>query len=151
MQIYSQQLLAPFPSQQVLWRPGATNKEKTKAIALAYIDARMVMTRLDEVVGTSNWQDSYTVIDDMVVCSLGLRFPESQSEWIWKQDAAQNTDVESVKGGFSDAFKRAAVKFGVGRYLYDLPTQWVEIEPYGKSYRFKTRPVLPKEYGGSAK
>ena len=33
----------------------------------------------------------------------------------------------SNKGGFSDALKRAAVKLGIGRYLYNLPETWVDI------------------------
>jgi len=52
-------LFDPFPPSQVSWRVGATNKDKTKGIALAYIDARDVMDRLDDVCGPENWQVEY--------------------------------------------------------------------------------------------
>jgi hypothetical protein len=38
--------------------------------------------------------------------------------WISRCDGADDTNIEGAKGGLSDAFKRAAVKFGIGRYLY---------------------------------
>jgi len=56
-------------------------------------------------------------------------------EWIWKADGAGDTDVEAEKGAISDAFKRAAVKWGVGRYLYDLDSPWVALEPSGRSFK----------------
>jgi hypothetical protein len=55
--------------------------------------------------------------------------------WIWKSDGAGATDVEGEKGMLSDALKRAAVRWGVGRYLYDLKSPWVAIEPMGRSYK----------------
>ena len=53
-------LSEPFPSEAIDWRVGATNSDKNKGIALAYIQARPVMDRLDEVVGLENWTDVYT-------------------------------------------------------------------------------------------
>ena len=35
--------------------------------------------------------------------------------------------MEAEKGRISDAFKRAAVHWGVGRYLYNLPNVWVPL------------------------
>ena len=46
-----QRLSAPFPPDRVSWRIGSTTKDKTRGMALAYIDARDVMERLDNVVG----------------------------------------------------------------------------------------------------
>ena len=42
-------LEAPFPAHRVEWKPGVTNKEKTRALLLAYIDARAIMDRLDAI------------------------------------------------------------------------------------------------------
>jgi hypothetical protein len=53
---------------------------------------------------------------------------------VWKSDGAGDSDVEAEKGAVSDAFKRAAVKWGVGRYLYDLDSPWVALEKRGNSY-----------------
>jgi hypothetical protein len=48
-------------------------------------------------------------------------------EWVWKANGAGNSDVEAEKGACSDAFKRAAVLWGIGRYLYDLDSPWVAL------------------------
>lgn len=129
-----QQLHAPFPPDKVSWRVGSTNKDKTKGMALAFIDARDVMERLDRVCGLDGWQNRYPHANGKTVCEIGVRVGD---EWIWKANGAGDTDVEAEKGALSDAFKRAAVLWGVGRYLYDLPSPWVEIEPMGRSYRIK--------------
>lgn len=123
-------LAAPFPPDRISWRVGSTTQDKTKGLALAYIDARDVMGRLDEICGPEGWQDSYPHANGKTVCSIGIK---CDAEWIWKADGAGDTDYEAEKGALSDAFKRAAVRWGIGRYLYDLPSPWVEIEQRGKS------------------
>jgi hypothetical protein len=135
------ELSAPFPAEKIKWRVGATNKDKTRGIALAYIDARTVMDRLDEVLGIGGWQCSYEHIDSKTcVCNICILI---KGEWIWRANGAGETDVEGEKGMLSDAFKRAAVLFGVGRYLYGFPNIWREIEPYGRSYKLKEEPEMP--------
>jgi hypothetical protein len=131
-----QRLKAPFPPDKVSWRLGATKKDKTSGIALAYIDARDVMERLDEIVGPENWQNKYSHAEGKTVCDIGVQF--SLGNWVWKADGAGDSDVEAEKGALSDAFKRAAVRFGIGRYLYDLGNTWVEIEQHGNSYAIKS-------------
>jgi hypothetical protein len=126
-----QQLSAPFPPADVSWRVGATNKDKTKGMALAYIDARDVMARLDTVVGSENWQDEYTeTAKGRIFCKLSIQV---DGQWVTKSDGAGDTDYEGDKGAISDAFKRAAVKWGIGRYLYGLDSPWVEIEMKGNT------------------
>lgn len=124
-------LKKPFPPDKISWRVGPTNQEKTSGIALAYIDARDVMERLDEACGTG-WQSSYPHANGKTVCSIGIKFGD---EWIWRANGAGDTDMEAEKGALSDAFKRAAVCWGIGRYLYDVENIWVKIEPAGKSYK----------------
>lgn len=125
-------LRAHFPPAAVSWRVGSTTADKSKGMALAYIDARDVMDRLDEVVGPENWSDSYTeTAKGTLLCTLSIRI---NGEWISKCDGAGATDVEAEKGQVSDALKRAAVKWGIGRYLYSLASPWVPIEARGKSY-----------------
>lgn len=125
-------LAEPFDPAIVSWRVGPTNQDKSKGMALAYIDARDVMRRLDEVCGPENWQNDYPWSDGKrVVCRIGIRIGE---EWIWKTDGAGDTDTEGEKGALSDAFKRSAVHWGIGRYLYDTKSPWVAIQQKGKSY-----------------
>jgi hypothetical protein len=141
-----QQLKAPFPPDIVSWRVGATKADKTKGMALAYIDARDVAERLDNVLGPENWQCDYPHAGSKTVCRIGVRIGD---DWVWKADGAGDTDHEAEKGALSDAFKRAAVRFGVGRYLYDVKNSWVEIEKYGNSYKIadgefaRLRKMLP--------
>lgn len=127
----------PFPVKRISWRVGSTNLDKTKGIALAYIDARDVMGRLDDVFGMDGWSDSYTETPSgRLVCTLSVLI---DGKWINKSDGAGDTQVEGEKGAISDAFKRAAVKFGIGRYLYELPNTWVDLE----NKRIKNPPQLP--------
>ena len=136
-QIFAE-LSAPFPAKSIHWRVGAANKERTKGLSLAYVDARDVMWRLDRTVGPANWQDDYKEVLGRLVCEIQIKV---DGEWISKRDGAGDTQVEAEKGGLSDAFKRAGVKWGIGRYLYYLPQQWVELDDRG---RIKNPPELPK-------
>lgn len=125
-QIDFKALRAPFSPDYVQWRVGNVSKDGSKCTLLAYIDARAVMDRLDEVVGPENWSDRYTDLKDSgVACTLSVKV---NGEWVSKEDAAEESDIEAVKGGRSDAFKRAAVKWGIGRYLYDLDADWHPIK-----------------------
>jgi hypothetical protein len=124
-------LRAPFPADRVSWRVGSTTGDKKRGMALAYIDARDVMERLDEAVGAAHWQCDYPHANGKTVCRIGINV----GEWVWKADGAGDTDFEAEKGALSDAFKRAAVRWGIGRYLYDIPAPWVAIEPMGKSFK----------------
>jgi len=134
-----QRLKRPFDAKLLSWRVGATSGDKKTGIALAYIDARDVMQRLDEVLGL-DWQCKYSHANGKTICDIGIKVG---NEWIWRAGGAGDTDVEAEKGAISDAFKRAAVLFGVGRYLYSLPNKWVQIKQQGKSYVLDGTPPLP--------
>lgn len=122
-------LKKPLP--KIHWRSQSMNREGTSAMALVYMDARDVMDRLDAVCGPHNWQDSYVEsAKGRVICTISILIGD---QWVSKSDGAGDTAVEGEKGGISDAFKRAAVKWGIGRYLYDLPATWAECESYEKS------------------
>jgi len=102
------------------------------------------MERLDGVCGPGNWQALYPHANGKTSCKIGIRVePETFDGWVWKENGSGDSDVEAEKGAFSDSFKRAAVLWGIGRYLYDVENIWVEIEPYGRSYKIKN-PNDPK-------
>lgn len=120
-------LAEPFSGNRISWRVGMAGKSADGKIwvkALAYFDARDGMDRLDEVIGPDNWSDSYRKEGESVICRLGIRTGYQTASgdpiWVYKEDASDETDIEAVKGGMSGAFKRACVKWGIGRYLYDL-------------------------------
>ena len=104
------------------WRVQSFSKNKPAGSCVAYIDARDVMDRLDEVVGAENWQDKFEVINDQLFCHIGIFL---NGQWIWKMDTGTESQTEKEKGLVSDAFKRAAVKWGIGRFLYNLEIQYV--------------------------
>ena len=148
-------LKRPFPENEIKWRVGNTNVKKvrretgnqnakpTKGTLLAYIDARAAYDRLDAVCGDF-WQCRYPTKG---VCEIGVKIG---SEWLWRangvgetiirDNAAEAEQEMKEKGNYSDAFKRAAVLWGVGRYLYHLPAEWVDLDEWGKP---KNIPKLP--------
>jgi len=120
-------LASPFNPDEVSWRIGSMKKDKTAGMALAYIDARVVMDRLDDVCGPDGWQCRYSHTATKTVCDIAIKCGD---DWLWKADGAGDSDIEAEKGALSDAFKRAAVRWGVGRYLYELPSPWVEVDEW---------------------
>lgn len=135
-----QRLEMPFQPERIHWRVGATNGDKTQGLALAYLDARDVMRRLDEACGLK-WQNRYPLASNsLLICEIGI---EIEGEWIWRSNGAGDTDVEAEKGKSSTAFKRAAVQWGVGRYLYALKNNWTPIKPQGRSFVIAQTPELP--------
>lgn len=132
------QLAKPFPPNRVHWRVG--NKSGSKGMLLAYLDARDVMYRLDTVLGIDGWQSDFEETPSgRVICRLSLRVGPEGS-WVTKADGAGSTGFEGEKGGISDALKRAAVNFGIGRYLYHITAPWVELDQ-GK--------YIPRDFNGS--
>jgi hypothetical protein len=134
-------LAAPFDPREVKFKPAVVSGHR--ALALAYIDARVIQDRLDDVLGVTGWQDEYECLPDgSVVCRLRLRLGD---EWITKMDVGgqseQPDEGDRRKAAFSDALKRAAVKFGIGRYLYRLPQQWCDYDPQKR--QFSRTPTLP--------
>jgi len=134
-------LSKPFDANKISWRVGATTKDKKKGIALAYIDARDAMERLDECLGVANWQSKYPWSDGgRIVCEIGVKIDQ---EWVWKANGAGSTQVEADKGAFSDSFKRACVLWGIGQYLYDVPNIWMPLNEY-KAFTDDTKKELTK-------
>ena len=117
-------LKAPFSPEDIEFRVGSTTGDKSKGLALAYVTSRAIMDRLDSVLGPTEWQNEVKVCDDGVIATLTISVG---GEWIMRKDGAQFTNIEAFKGGISDALKRVAVLYGIGRYLYSLPQEWVEL------------------------
>ena len=147
----------PFAPEDIEWRVQTAGEKNGKpwARVLAYVTNRAIMDRFDEVVGPANWQNVYKEGPaGGVICGLSVRVTRADgtSDWVTKWDGAENSDVEPVKGGLSNSMKRAAVQWGLGRYLYDLEEGWAQVHDGG---RFSARtkdgkwfkwdpPVLPE-------
>jgi len=151
---------APFPAEAVHWKPQKVSPQGSRALAVAYLDAREVAGRLDEVVGPLGWQILHQVLGDQVMTGIGIRDPANGS-WVWKWDGGfvgraeedqrdpgggnpvRRLDAEEKarKGTLSDGLKRAAVLWGIGRYLYRLPKVWVAYDRRTRS--LAATPRLP--------
>lgn len=134
-----QQILleAPFKASEIRWR--LRNSTDNGGYAVPYLDSRAIQNRLDSVLGKENWQCSFSVISTgnakepiVNTCTISIYYVE-RSEWVSKSDGAGWSDIEPVKGGLSDALKRAASMWGCGRFMYQLTDIWVDIEKRGKS------------------
>jgi hypothetical protein len=126
-------LAAPFD-------PGEIKLRSQAGRQLPYVTARTIMNRFDEALGPENWWDDFVPLEHSVICRLTIRLPDGTV--LTKCDAGGYAGLadpgDDDKSGFADAFKRTAVKFGVGRYLYrdgvprfgcDALTSSVEVEP----------------------
>ena len=124
------------------WRVQSFSKNKPACSCVAYIDARDVMNRLDSVCGVGNWQDDYRVINNQLFAGIGIYVG---TQWVWKWDTGTESQTEKEKGIVSDSFKRAAVKWGVGRFLYDLDIVYLDADTV------KTATNYPKPIGKDGK
>ena len=128
-----------FEPNDIEWRLqqcGKTKEGKIWGMALAYVTNRAIMNRLDEVCGPENWKNEFKAAPDGgILCGISIKVGD---EWVTKWDGAENTDIEAVKGGLSGAMKRAAVQWGIGRYLYKLEESWINANENG-AYRGKTK------------
>lgn len=109
-----------------------------------YLDARAVMDRLNEVCGKTYWQTEFKNTTGGVICRLSI-FIEGQG-WVHKEDGASFTGLEPVKGGCSDALKRASTHWGFGRYLYDLPSRIAFVHEYGRFCYVHDQPKEKKKF-----
>lgn len=122
-------LAEPFPAEDIEWRigmSGVKNDGSPWAKALAYITARAIHDRLDNVCGPDKWQLRYIEHLGATVCEIGISCGEG---WVWKSGGSDQTQFEAFKGGLSGAEKRAGVPWGIGRYLYKLTETWVKTSP----------------------
>lgn len=120
-------LNAPFSMDDLEWKPqttGLTKSGKPYAKIVAYVSARAIHQRLDEVFAPGGWMVEYNHLDKGVMCGLSVMCLDGS--WVTKWDGAEETDIEPFKGGISSAMKRAAAVWGIGRYLYKLPEMWAQ-------------------------
>ena len=144
IQEISKKLSAYFPKENIKWRISATTQDKTKGLAVPYIDTRAIQNRLDDTLGIDGWKVSYRPIDGGFICSLSLKL---NNEWITKEDGSNLTEYEQIKGGISQAFKRVASSgFSIGIYLYNVEPKWISIKRQSNSYVPNEKISIPTEF-----
>lgn len=143
-------LQAPFPEDELIWKVGEKSTDESEGRALPHLDARHIQNRLDTVVGPMGWSDEYIEVMAgsrllAVRCRLtlvveGVRVAKEDAAYV-RSTAATDRDRElEVKGAYSNALKRAAVKWGIGRYLYEFKAPFVPLV----DGQFAERPSLEK-------
>jgi len=144
----------PFDPGEIKWRVTATSTQQTKhgpqkrGQLVAYADQRAYTDRLNEVFGEWGWTRSYdvqvaqnferrapgdtkqtavsakvVVVSKVTIHGLGSHTGVGE-EWADDENAATRAEAQ--------AFKRACVCFGLGRYLYDLDKLWVDLDQYSR-------------------
>jgi hypothetical protein len=128
--VIQRDLAAPFPPAAVEWRPQGKTAPSTRVQLLPYIDARDVQDRLDTVVGAGSWSFA---LEPLVVEGGELRVARGRLTiyGVSKDDIGTASTFEASKGTASDALKRAAVQWGIGRDLYTLPAVWCTLDDQG--------------------
>lgn len=122
---YLKELAKPFHPSRISWKPGAVKGER--ALALAYADLRVFMERLDDVCG-EDWSVTYEPWgNDRIICKLTIGGITRASTG----ETTNESEKSEIGGTVAEAqsFKRAAAMFGLGRYLYTLPSTWVDFDP----------------------
>ena len=132
-------LQAPTPPEEIQWKGQDIWERggKFTALALAYVDARFMQNRLDEVCGIFNWQTEIRVESGLLIMGVSIRDPKT-TEWITKWDTGQDKARELVddtgfggqRGTVSNSFKRACYQWGIARDLYALPKPRCRCEAY---------------------
>lgn len=145
-------LAAPFHPDDIEWKPQqagwkkagpdprkAEGWDKPWVKLVAFITNRAIMARLDEVCGVDGWRNEFRPHFDGTLCGVSIRVG---NEWVTKWDGAENTQIEKFKGGLSSAMKRAAVQWGIGRYLYHVEVMFGSI---AAEDNWDAKQVTPKD------
>jgi hypothetical protein len=137
-------LAEPFEPQHITWKPGHTTKDGGKCMAMAYADLRAYQDRLDAILGLE-WSVEYLPWgDSRVIARLTINGVTRAST-----GEMEAQDEKNGMGGTvaeAQAFKRAAAMFGMGRYLYDLPSEWVEFDAQRKRISEAGQAALDNRY-----
>ena len=130
------ELSKPFHPSRITWKPGALTGKKDKALALAYADLRAYQNRLDEVCGL-DWSATYTPWGDRIICHVTINGITRSSTG--EPDSASERNENSGSVAEAMAFKRACAMFGLGRYLYNMPSLWVEYDAPNQRFTDKAK------------
>lgn len=140
------ELQQPFGQNDLEWRvqQAGQSGDRVWARIIAYVTNRAIQTRLDDIVGVFGWKNEYSPLPNSVgdgsLCGISIKF---DGEWITKYDGSDNTSIEATKGGLSGSMKRAAVQFGIGRYLYDVEAMYadcISVEAFKKLQKHDKEP-----------
>jgi hypothetical protein len=111
-------LSEPFDEKTIGVKVQSFSKDKTKASLVCYVQHTDVYTRIESV--DPAWSSKVT--DQSIVGDSCFVRTAVTIKGVTRENTGDGTDFKSAT---SDALKRTAMLFGVGRYLYDSETAWV--------------------------
>lgn len=144
-------LAIPFDLQVVQWRVTKWSEDGKCGLMMPYADPRAYSDRLNDLFTPAGWSRKYTVQTSapvqrsnrrpaakiLVTCEVTIACIGTNSgtgeEWADKENALTAAEAQ--------AFKRSLSCFGLGRYLYDVEGEWVDLDQNGIPTRF---PKLPR-------
>ena len=144
-------LAEPFSPDEVMFRAGSVNRDKKRAQALPYAEPRVYEDRLNDVLGP-DWSCRFTPWGEKrLLCELSIQVTQENgtTREITRTSTGEFDDKDKIAQGTSaeaQAFKRACSKFGLGRYLYDVPIAWVGYDENGR--RLTETPTLERAKPG---
>lgn len=145
-QTQAERLAAPFDPEDISWKPQTVDYSAKTALGVAYADPRAYVDRLNDVFGVGKWTDSYEfsttpftklikgkkaykdtpatedrmISGNKVLCIATIALSDYRVS-ISSTGDSDASDDNAATSAEAQAFKRAAMKLGLGRYLYDLP------------------------------
>jgi hypothetical protein len=141
----------PFDAMLVQWRVTEWSEDRTRGLMMPYADPRAYSDRLNGLFTPAGWTRKYTVHSSapvqrngrgpaakvMVTCEVTIACIGTNSgtgeDWADRENA--------FTGAEAQAFKRALSCFGLGRYLYDIDGEWIDLDQHGFP---KKTPRLPR-------
>lgn len=143
-------LAQPFPERELRYRAGATNRDKTQALALPYVDPRAYEDRLNELV-PGHWHVAFEPWgESRIICQLTIHGVMRSSTG----EAGDSPDGIAGTSAEAQSFKRACAKFGLGRYLYAVTPEWRAYDATTRSFPArstgsKTSTIAAPSIGGT--
>lgn len=144
-------LAIPFDLPVVQWRVTEWSEDQTRGLMMPYADPRAYSDRLNDLFTPAGWSRKYAVQTSapvqrsrrgpaakiLVTCEVTIACIGTNSgtgeEWADKENALTAAEAQ--------AFKRSLSCFGLGRYLYDIDGEWVDLDQHGVPTR---SPKLPR-------
>jgi hypothetical protein len=141
----------PFDPMLVQWRVTEWSDDRTCGLMMPYADPRAYSDRLNGLFTPAGWTRKYTVQTSapvqcngrraaakiLVTCEVTIACIGTNSgtgeEWADRENA--------LTGAEAQAFKRALSCFGLGRYLYDIDGEWIDLDQHNLP---KKTPRLPR-------
>lgn len=144
---WRKRLSEPFPAEDIEWRVSRAGMKDGKVWCrvFAYITARGIEERLDDVFGVQGWQLTQPVqYQHGNKCAIGIGIKVFiEGKWITKWDVCELTDsndnIPPFKGAVSGAIKRSGSQLGIGRYLYHVKERYAEVslqDPRTKGWNY---------------